>query len=103
MRLEHYSTEKIKKELTEIISEYIDLSDYQLFFFGSRVRGEGSERSDIDVGIYGREAIAGAIMEKIREKIDALGILYSIDFVDFFKLSEDVRQEALKSIEEIRT
>ncbi|MEK7189472.1 MAG: nucleotidyltransferase domain-containing protein [Patescibacteria group bacterium] len=52
-RLEYYPVEKLKKELKDIAAKYLDLKKYHLFFFGSRVTGKGSERSDIDVGIEG--------------------------------------------------
>mgnify|MGYP001588840581 FL=1 len=72
---------------------------YKLFFFGSRVQGRGDDRSDIDVGIEGPERIPGHVMEKIREAIENLPVLYKIDIVDFKDVSEDFRREALRASE----
>jgi septum formation topological specificity factor MinE len=39
MKLEHYPVEKLKEEILKILSKYLDLSQYKVFFFGSRVKG----------------------------------------------------------------
>lgn len=33
MRLEHESEEKFKKEILNIMKEYLDLKEYKIFFF----------------------------------------------------------------------
>jgi len=40
MKLEYYSAEKLKEEILKILGKYLDLSQYKVFFFGSRVKGE---------------------------------------------------------------
>ncbi len=89
MRLEHYFLEKLKKDILGIIGKYLDILEYKVFFFGSRVIGSGSERSDIDVGIEGSKEISYEIMAKIKDEIDNLPILYKIEIVDFTKVSPD--------------
>jgi septum formation topological specificity factor MinE len=32
MKLEHYSAEKLKEEILKILSKYLDLSQYKVFF-----------------------------------------------------------------------
>ncbi len=101
MKLEHYPVEKLKKEIKEIIGKHIDLNQYQIFFFGSRVTGRGSERSDIDIGIEGvREVPAIAFMD-IKEELEQLPILYKIDVVDFKNLSGEFYKVAKEKIEPI--
>lgn len=95
MRLEHYSIKKLRKEITEIVSKYLDLSKYKVFFFGSRVFDKGSKYSDIDVGIEGPKEISYEIMAKIKEDVESLPILYKIEIVDFKKVSPDFRKVAL--------
>ncbi len=99
MRLEYESVEELKTKLCEIVGRHVDLLQYKLFFFGSRVQGRGDDRSDIDVGIEGPERIPGHVMEKIREAIENLPVLYKIDIVDFKDVSEDFRREALRASE----
>lgn len=101
MRLEHYNSEKLKQELKEIIEKHLDLSHYAVFFFGSRVTGNGDDRSDIDVGIEGRSTVPSNKLWKIREDIEHLPMLYKIDIVDFLNTSDSFREVAKRKIEYI--
>lgn len=89
MRLEHYSIAKLKKEIREVISKYLNILEFKVFFFGSRVSGGGNEYSDIDIGIEGPQEISYEIIAKIKEDIGNLPVLYKIDIVDFKKVSPD--------------
>lgn len=100
MKLEHYNEEKLKQELVNIFSKYLDKSNYLVFFFGSRVKNKNNERSDIDIGIIG-PPIKPSTFQKIEEEIENLNILYKIDLVDFNYVSEEFKKIALKNIEPI--
>lgn len=102
MRLEHYPAEKLKKEVLEIISRYLNLKQYRVFFFGSRVSGKGDDRSDIDIGIEGREPVPDKALVEIEEEIENLPTLYKIDIVDFRQTSEKFRKVAKQHIEIIK-
>lgn len=102
MRLQFYPEERLKKQITEIIGKYLDLSSYKVFFFGSRVKRDESSRSDIDIGIEGSSEIPVRIKLKIEEELDNLPTLYRFDLVDFNGISERFRQYALKYAEYIR-
>lgn len=91
MRLEHYPSEKLKKEILGIVEKHLDLQEYRVFFFGSRVTGKNTERSDIDVGIEGQHPVPGHILMDIQEEIMNLRILYKIEIVDFAAVSEKFR------------
>ncbi|MEA2113169.1 MAG: nucleotidyltransferase domain-containing protein [Patescibacteria group bacterium] len=99
MRLEHYPVKRLKKEVLEIVAKHLDISEYRVFFFGSRVSGKGDERSDIDIGIEGKEKIAGKIMADIQEDIDSLPILYKIEIVDFKAILPKFKEVACQSME----
>ena len=101
MRLEHYSVEKLKMEIREIAGRHLDLSEYKIFFFGSRAAGKGDEHSDIDIGIEGPREISFIAMSEIKDEIDNLPILYKIEIVDFKNVSGDFKEVALQNIEEI--
>lgn len=101
MRLEHYPVEKLKKEILQIASRHLDLEDYHLFFFGSRVNGKGDERSDIDVGLEGKNEVPIEVMGRINEELSRLPILYKIELVDFKKVPPDFRKVALQAVEPI--
>lgn len=101
MRLEHYSVQKLKKQIRKIVGGYLPLESYHLFFFGSRVTGQGDEKSDIDIGIEGPKDVPPEAMSAIREELEQLAILYKIELVDFKRVSPDFRKIALKKIERI--
>lgn len=97
--LEFYSAKDLKKEITKIVSKYLDLNLFRVFFFGSRVRGDNFPRADIDLGIEGPEEIPAPIKLKIKEELESLPILYKIDLVDFKKVPERFKKEALRYVE----
>jgi len=94
-------TEKIKEKVIEIIRKHLKNQHYKVFFFGSRVVGKGSDRSDIDIGIEAAEKIPGNIMVKIKFDLDDLAILQKIDLVDFKSVSDDFKRVAEQNIEVI--
>lgn len=98
MKLEHYPEEKLKKEVRAAVGKYLDFKKYKVFFFGSRVREDNFEVSDIDIGIEGGE-ISPEIKMNIDEEIEKIPTLYTFDIVDFNKVSEEFKKEALKNIE----
>ncbi|MEK7510592.1 MAG: nucleotidyltransferase domain-containing protein [Patescibacteria group bacterium] len=101
MRLEHYDTEKLKKEILSILGKHLNLSEYRAFFFGSRVNGREDERSDIDVGIEGSRPVPSIAMLEIQEEMENLPTLYKIDLVDFSDVSEKFKKVAKQHIEVI--
>lgn len=102
MKLENYPVEKLKKQILAIMKKHLDLNDYQVFFFGSRVKGDNFARADIDFGIDGPKKISVSVKFKIKEELESLPILYKIDFIDFKNVSSKFKQEALKNIEYVK-
>jgi len=94
MKLEHYSEEKLKKEVLDVIGRYIDLRKYRVFFFGSRVSGKADKRSDIDLGIEGSDPIPSVAMFDIQEEIENIPTLYKIEVVDFSEVSKKFKEVA---------
>ncbi|TSC79082.1 MAG: DNA polymerase beta domain-containing protein [Parcubacteria group bacterium Gr01-1014_29] len=91
MKLEHYPSEKLKKEILASIAKHLSIENYRVFFFGSRVTGKNTERSDIDVGIEGPHAIPGHILMDIQDDLSELRMLYKIEVVDFAAVGEKFR------------
>ncbi|MDP3764635.1 MAG: nucleotidyltransferase domain-containing protein [bacterium] len=102
MRLENYPSEKLKDQIIKIVGKHLDLSQYKVFFFGSRVSGGGDDRSDIDVGIDGLNPVPLGALLDIKDELDNLPVLYKIDVVDFKDISDQFRQVALEKIEELK-
>jgi predicted nucleotidyltransferase len=91
------------EDLEKIVSKYIEPGHgYELFFFGSRVTGKNAERSDIDVGIKGKEPLPSGALSAIKEEIEKLPTLYKIDFVDFADTAKVFNKVALEDIHLIK-
>lgn len=103
MRLEHYPIEKLKKDILDIVGKYVDLKTHRVFFFGSRVSGKGSERSDIDVGIEGPRQLDLLTMSLIKDEIEQIPTLYTIDIVDLASTTKKFREVAKQHIEPIES
>ena len=99
IQLEHISEEALKKEIRRVLGQYLDLNQYKVFFFGSRVKGTSSPRADIDLGIEGPRAIPAEIRLELEEQFENLPILYKIDCVDFKEVSAEFRRIALQDRE----
>lgn len=99
MRLEYYDLEKLKKEILEIVGKNLDLSEYKVFFFGSRVLCKGSDRSDIDIGIEGSAVVSSQAMDAIKEAVFNLPTLYKIDIIDFKDVDAKFYQVAKEKVE----
>lgn len=99
MQIQHYQQEPLQREITAIVGQYLDLQSYRLFFFGSRVIGLADDSSDIDVGIQGAQPVARRVMRSIKEALEELPTLYSIDVVDFCSVTAEFREVALQHVE----
>jgi uncharacterized protein len=98
MNLKHESIEALQRNIKDIVYKYLDNNQYNIFFFGSRVQEKGDERSDIDIGIKGSKPIPVNVFETIKDKIEEIPTLYTIDIVDFQKVSPEFKSVALKKI-----
>ena len=99
MRIAYINENWLKNEVRKIMSKHLPSNKYKVFFFGSRIKGNSFERSDIDVGIQGPEPIPIEAKLKIEEDLENLPTLYTFDLVDFQKSSETFRKHAMKNIE----
>lgn len=93
------SDKKVKKEIKNIISRYLDLKKNKIFIFGSRTTGKARKFSDYDVGIMGKTAIPLATMAKIKDSFEESDLPYIVDVVDFATVLKDFKKEALKTAE----
>jgi predicted nucleotidyltransferase len=70
----------------------------KFFLFGSRANGSAGFASDIDIGIWPQKPLDDTIIAKLQEIIEESFIPYNVDLVDFSKVSEQFKQQALKKI-----
>ena len=100
MELKQYPANRLKKDIAQICQRHLT-SGHQVFFFGSRVQGTQSDRSDIDVGIMGKQPLSARAKLAIEDELDELPMLYKIDVVDFATVSPNFSKEARRHTENI--
>ena len=67
---------------------------YRIFLFGSRASSKARPNSDIDIGIEGPDSISTKVLSSINEELEEADTLYSIDVIDFSRVSEKFRSVA---------
>jgi uncharacterized protein len=77
-----------------VIRRHVSDPAYRVFLFGSRATGSAGERSDIDIGIEGPAPVARAALAAILDELEEAPTLYTIEVVDFARVSEKFRQIA---------
>lgn len=77
------------------------LGGHQVVLFGSRAQGKAKSRSDFDLGVIGDAPLPLEDFFAIQDMLDELPTLYRIDWVDFARVSERFRSQALQKVEVI--
>lgn len=77
-------TKQEYKILTEILKDY----PYEFFVHGSRVRGDFSPLSDLDIMIKAKKAIPQSIKEELSYKFDNSLLPYVVNLSDFNTMDE---------------
>ena len=81
-----------------VIRRHLPDASYRIFLFGSRAEGKAHERSDIDIGIEGPHPVPHPTLARIQEELEEAPTLYSIDVVDFSRVSEKFRHVAQRRL-----
>lgn len=89
---------KLNDLIISSVRRYIPFEHYRVFYFGSRVSGRGTSRSDLDVGIEAGEKIPLDVIARIKDELEKLPVLQKIDLVDFARVPEEFAKEAQKEI-----
>ena len=71
--------------------------DLDVRWFGSWPEGRAAPRSDIDVAVFGAEEIPLIRMGELRQAIEDLPTLYSIDVVDLAQVDAAFRQHVIET------
>ena len=77
-------TEKEEKIIKNILSNY----PYEFYYYGSRVKGDFTKGSDLDVFIKNENEIEQNILDEISLKFNESLIPYRVNFSDYKKMSE---------------
>ena len=71
-----------------IIKEILKLYPYSFYYYGSRVKGDFSKASDLDILIKSNSKIPISVIEEISLKFNQSKIPYIVNFVDYNNLDE---------------
>jgi predicted nucleotidyltransferase len=86
---------------TEIIKKYLPEEEWEVLLFGSQATGIARDRSDVDIAIHGQVPVPNKIMVQIREEIEAIPTLRSIDIVDLHQTDSTFRAKALQEAQKL--
>lgn len=87
--------EKIIAEVKKITKKNLP-DGFQVLLFGSWAKGNATETSDLDIGIWGNQKVPNDIMFKIRQEVEDVPTLRKIDIVDLNLVSDHFRRAALE-------
>ena len=69
-----------------------------VFLFGSRAQGTADRRSDFDIGVDAGRPLAARHLVDLRETFDSAPILARVDVVDFARVDDQFRENALRNV-----
>ncbi len=86
--------EKWKIKLRDIINELKKHNPKKIILFGSRARGDYRKNSDIDIAVD--LDLSFREKRKLKEKIDLISGLYSVDLIFLNEVEESFKNKILK-------
>lgn len=91
VKIKQDRVERIIKNIVEIMKEY---NPDKIILFGSRARGDYKKNSDIDIAVD--LELPFRERRKLKERIDELSGIYSVDLVFLAKTNEDFKNHILE-------
>lgn len=73
------------------------LPGVEILAFGSRIRGDAKEYSDLDIALKSENAISLRVLVQLEESIAESQIPFKVDLTDFSMVDDDFRKIILKS------
>jgi predicted nucleotidyltransferase len=83
--LKALSADEILAEVADIIARF--LPDARILLFGSRARGDAEQTSDFDFAVDAGSKIPLDVITRIKDEIEELHTLKSIDIVDLNRVN----------------
>lgn len=82
--------------IKSIFAPYLGI--YRFYFYGSRVKGNFSKVSDLDILIKGSAEIPLDIVERLKQQFDESSLPYIVNFTDFCKIDESFYKRIEKDL-----
>ena len=94
MQISRENEQKWKIKLENIVNELKKHNPKKIFLFGSRARGDYRKNSDIDIAVD--LDLSFRDKRKLKEKIDIISGIYSVDLIFLNNVEENFRNKILK-------
>jgi len=88
--------QKSIQDLKSLLFETFKDENVTVILFGSKARGNFIQVSDIDVGIFPVKNFDRKKLVFLKERIEDLNILYTVDIVDLSRVSKVFKEKALR-------
>ena len=86
---------KSVEDVKEVIRKLFKGRKVKVYIFGSRVRGEHTPRSDLDIGFLSEEDISYEL-SLLREFLEESNLTFVVDIVDLSRTGRDFREAVMK-------
>jgi len=87
---------QIEERHWKIVCDILKKYPYQFYAFGSRVKRNAKQFSDLDL-CY-KEEIPGNIMTHIREDFEESNLPYKVDFIDWMRCDKSFKDKIEKDL-----
>jgi predicted nucleotidyltransferase len=84
--------------IKSLVLASLEHEDVSVGFFGSMASGSIRRSSDVDVAVVPRNGWNRSRLALLREQLEDLNVPYKVDVVDFSTVSQQFREEALKTV-----
>ena len=85
--------------IRQILSEY---SYIDFYLYGSRVNGNFSRNSDLDILAKGASELSFDLLDELKDKFDKSDLPFIVHISDFHKISKDFWNLIKNSIKKVR-
>lgn len=100
MKIDFVDENKLRTQIKSVIQKTLG-PNYKVYFFGSRVKGNNLERSDIDIAVSGPEKIPASKRLDLQDQIDNLPYLFKFDIVDLNTVPKEFSKKIMINSEEV--
>ena len=93
--------ESLLEDILGVLRRHLQRGRFRVFLYGSWASLSARPTSDVDIAIMGTEPVRDTIFMKIRQELENLSKLRSIDIVDLNKADREFREAVLQASEEL--
>lgn len=99
--MKRISSKSIEKTIREIIFNFLNPRECQVFIFGSRATGRANKFSDYDIGILSKKPLSFDRLAFIKEAFEESNLPFRVDIIDFSLVSQRFREVALSKFKRL--